>query len=88
VKKIILNWQKALWEGDQEVTKRSGRDEPMWVAMHMYVKITLGISMYSYVDLNLAKMLCLSDYLLCFLFNKIEELGGRTDSAWKRRGEV
>jgi hypothetical protein len=28
-------------------------------------------------------MLCLSYYLLCFLFNKIKEQEGRTDSAWK-----
>jgi hypothetical protein len=26
---IILNWQRLLWEGDREVVKRSGRDEPM-----------------------------------------------------------
>jgi hypothetical protein len=26
---IILNWQRTLWEGDQKVVKRSGRDEPM-----------------------------------------------------------
>jgi hypothetical protein len=32
---IILNWQRPLWEGDQEVAKRSGRDEPMWVAINM-----------------------------------------------------
>jgi hypothetical protein len=30
-------------------------------------------------------MLCLSHYLLCFLFNKIEE-EGRTGSAWKWAG--
>jgi hypothetical protein len=23
---VILNWQRPLWEGDQEVVKRSGRD--------------------------------------------------------------
>jgi hypothetical protein len=32
-------------------------------------------------------MLCLSYYLLCFLFNKIEEEEGKTGSAWKRGGE-
>jgi hypothetical protein len=31
---IILNWQRPVWKGDQEVTKRSGRDEPVWVAIH------------------------------------------------------
>jgi hypothetical protein len=32
--KVILNWQRPLWEGDQEVLKRSGNDEPMWVVIH------------------------------------------------------
>jgi hypothetical protein len=26
---LKLEWQRPLWEGDQEVVKRSGRDEPM-----------------------------------------------------------
>jgi hypothetical protein len=43
----------------------------------------LGISLYSYLYLKLAKTLCLSYYLLCFLFNKIGE-EGRTGSAWKQ----
>jgi hypothetical protein len=73
VNNIILNWQRPLWEEDQEVVKRSGRDEPVWVAIHLCVKATLGISLYSYFYLKLAKMLCLSYYLLCFLFNKIRE---------------
>jgi hypothetical protein len=30
----------------------------------------VGISLYSYLYLKPAKMLCLSFYLLCFLFNK------------------
>jgi hypothetical protein len=42
----------------------------------------LGISLYSYLYPKLAKMLCFSYYLLCFLFNKIEEEGG-SGSAWK-----
>jgi hypothetical protein len=33
----------------------------------------LGISLYSYLYLKLAKTLCLSYCLLCFLFNKIKE---------------
>jgi hypothetical protein len=44
--------------------KRSGRDEPMWIAIHMCMEATLGISLYSYLYLKLAKMLCLSYYLL------------------------
>jgi hypothetical protein len=45
----------------------------------------LGISLYSYLYLKLAKMLCLSYYLLCFLFNKIGE-ESRTGSAWEGAG--
>jgi hypothetical protein len=53
--KVILNWQRPLWEGDQEVVKSSGRDEPMWVAVHKCIKAMLGISLYSYLYLKLAK---------------------------------
>jgi hypothetical protein len=70
------------------IAKRSGRDEPMWVAIHKCMEATLGISLYSYLYLKLAKMACLSYYLLCFLFNVFGE-EGRTDSALKRgRGKV
>jgi hypothetical protein len=63
--------------------KRSGRDKPMWVAIHKYIKATLGISLYIYLYLKLAKMLCLSYYLLCFLFHKIREQERGTGSARK-----
>jgi hypothetical protein len=69
-------------EEDQEVAKRSGRKEPMWIAMHKCMEAILGISLYSYLYPKLAKPLCLSYYLLCFLFNKMGEQG-RTSSAWK-----
>jgi hypothetical protein len=57
-------------------------------ANHNHIKIppvrtTLGISLYSYLYLKLAKMLYLFYYLLCFLFNKIREQEGETSSAWK-----
>jgi hypothetical protein len=55
----------------------------MWVVIHKGMETTLGISLYSYLHLKLAKMLCLSYYLLCFLFNKIREQEGRTVSARK-----
>jgi hypothetical protein len=70
---VILNWQRPLWEEDQEVVKRSGRGEPMWVATYKCMEAMLGISLYSYLCLELAKVLCLSYYLLCSLFNKIRE---------------
>jgi hypothetical protein len=63
--------------------KRSGRDEPVWVAIHRYMEATLGISLYSYLYLKLSKTLCLSYYLLCFLFNKIGEQDVGTGSTWK-----
>jgi hypothetical protein len=66
--------------------KKSGRDEPMWVAIHKCMEATLGISSYSCLYLKLAKTLCLSYYLLCFLFNKIREQEGGTGSALKQGG--
>jgi hypothetical protein len=54
----------------------------MWIAIHKCMEAMLGISLYSYLYLKLAKPLCLSYYLLYFLFNKIGEEGG-TGSAWK-----
>jgi hypothetical protein len=66
--------------GDQEVVKRSIRDEPMWVAVHICMEAMPGLSLYSYLYFKLAKMLCLSYSLLCFLFNKIREQEGRTGS--------
>jgi hypothetical protein len=44
-------------EGDQEVVKRSGRDEPVQVVIHMCMEAMLGISLYSYPYLKLAKTL-------------------------------
>jgi hypothetical protein len=60
VNKLILNWQGSLWEGDQEVVKRSGRAEPMWVSIHKCMEASLGIFLHSYLYLKLAKMICLS----------------------------
>jgi hypothetical protein len=38
---VILNWQRPLREGDQEVVKRSGRGEPMRVVIHLCMEATL-----------------------------------------------
>jgi hypothetical protein len=46
---VILNWLRPLLEGDQEVVKRSGRDEPVWVVIHKCMEATLGLSLYSYL---------------------------------------
>jgi hypothetical protein len=64
--------------------KRSGREEPVWVIINMCMEAMLGISLYSYLDLKLAKTLCFTYYGLCLLFNKIGE-EGRTGSAWGER---
>jgi hypothetical protein len=66
--------------------KRSGRDEPMWIAIHKCMEAMLGISLYSYLYLKLAKMIRLSYYLLCFLYNKIREQDGGKGSAQKWQG--
>jgi hypothetical protein len=44
---VTLNWQRPLWNGDQKVVKRSGRGEPTWVVIHMYVETILRTSLYS-----------------------------------------
>jgi hypothetical protein len=77
----ILNWQRSLREGDQEVMKRSGIDEPLSVVIYICMEPTQRISLYSYSYLKLAKTLCFSYYALCFFFNKTGEQEGRTDSA-------
>jgi hypothetical protein len=51
------------------------------------MEATLGISLCSYLYPKLAKTLCLSYYLLCFLFNKIREQKGGTGSALKQQGD-
>jgi hypothetical protein len=62
--------------------KRAGRDEPMWVAIHMCMEAMLGISLHTYLYPMKAKT-HLSYYLLCFLFNKIGEQEGGSGSACK-----
>jgi hypothetical protein len=97
--KVILNCQRPLWEGDQEVVKKSGRDEPMWVAMHICMEATPGISLFSDLYLNLAKMVCLSYYFYVFSSTKSDikraqqvllgsRVGGRTsrgDERWHKQ---
>jgi hypothetical protein len=59
--------------------KRSGRDEPTWVIIHMCMEATLGLSLYSYLYHKLAKMLCLSN--ISYVFSS-------TISENKRAGQV
>jgi hypothetical protein len=72
----ILNWQRPLWKGDQEVVKSSGRDEPMWVAIYKCMEAAVGISLYSYLYLKLAKML---SFLLSLMFSLQQN--------WRTRGQ-
>jgi hypothetical protein len=44
-------------KGDQEVVKTSGSNELVWVVILMHIEATLGISLYSYLYLKLAKVL-------------------------------
>jgi hypothetical protein len=46
----------------------------------------LGISLYSYPYLKLAKTLCLSYYHLCLLFNKIEARGVEGEGGGRGQG--
>jgi hypothetical protein len=39
---------RSLWEGDQEVVNRSGRDESIWAVIYMLMETMLGVSLYSY----------------------------------------
>jgi hypothetical protein len=52
--------------------KKSGRDEPVWVVIHMCMETTQGISLYSYLYVKLAKMLCFYYLLFFFLLQKSE----------------
>jgi hypothetical protein len=58
----------------------SGRDEPMWIAIHKCMEATLGIALYSYPYLKLENKLYLSYYRLYVLFNGIREQEGRRGS--------
>jgi hypothetical protein len=63
------------------MVKGSGRDEPVWVVIHMCMKTKKGISLFSYLHAKLAKIQCFSFYHVCFFLNKSEEKEGRTCSA-------
>jgi hypothetical protein len=46
--------------------KRSGRDEPTWIVIHIYMETAQGISLYSCLHLKLTKILCFS--FLSYMF--------------------
>jgi hypothetical protein len=61
--------------------KRTGRDEPIGVIIHICMKTIQGISLCCYLYFKPAKMPCFFFYLLCFFTYKIGEREGRTGSA-------
>jgi hypothetical protein len=71
--------------------KRSGRDEPIQVVTHMCMEAMLGISLYSYLYLKLAKTLSLSYYHYVFSSTKLEKmveqvLPGSEEGGERRKG--
>jgi hypothetical protein len=68
--------------------KRTGRDEPVGVVIHICMETAQGNSPSSYLYLKLTKMPCFSFYLLCFFFYKIREQEGRTCSAQGEGGRL
>jgi hypothetical protein len=88
VHKVILNWQRPLWQGDQEIVKRSGRDEPIRVIIHMCMEAMLGSSLYSYLYLKLAKTLSFLLLLMSYLQQNWRRGQNRFClEAWGVRGE-
>jgi hypothetical protein len=59
--------------------KRSGRDEPIWVVIHISKETTQGISLYSNLYLKLAK---------CYVFLFILHIFTSTKSENKRAEQV
>jgi hypothetical protein len=52
---------------DQEVMKKSGRDEPIRVLIHMCMEAMLGISLYSYLYPNQQK--CFVFLIIAYVFS-------------------
>jgi hypothetical protein len=82
---INLNWQRPLWEGDQEVTKRSGWDKPMWFVIHTCMEATLGISLYRYLYLKLAKHYFF--LIISYVFSSTKLENKRAEQVLPRSGE-
>jgi hypothetical protein len=63
--------------------KRSGRHEPIWVVIHICMETTQGLSLYSYLYLELWKYHVFLIIFYVFFFYKIREQEGGTGSAWR-----
>jgi hypothetical protein len=62
--------------------KKISGDKPIGVIIHIYMEISQGNSLCSYLYLKQAKMSC---FLFSFLFYKIGVQDGRTSPAWGGR---
>jgi hypothetical protein len=82
---VILNWQRPLRKGYQRVN-RSGRDESMWVAIHMCMEAMLGISLYSYLHFKLAK--CFVSLIIFYVFSSTKSEKKRVEQVHQGRGKV
>jgi hypothetical protein len=76
VNTVILNWQRPLWKGDWESMEEVGLKLINVGCNTQCMEAMLGISLNSYLYPKLAKAICLSYYLLGFLFNKTGEQEG------------
>jgi hypothetical protein len=80
---VVLNWERPLWE-DQEVGKRSGKDEPVWIAIHKCVEAMLGVSLYNYLCLKLAK--CYVFLIISYIFTSTKLEIKRAEKVLPRSG--
>jgi hypothetical protein len=66
--------------------KRSGRDEPMWVVIYMYMVVMLGISLYNYLYLKLAKHYVF--LIISYVFSSTKLKIKRTEQVLPGKGGV
>jgi hypothetical protein len=65
--------------------KRSGRDEPMWVAIHMCMEVMLGISLYSSIFIsNLQKHFVF--FIIAYVFSSTKSENKRVEQVLPRKG--
>jgi hypothetical protein len=67
---------------------RSGKDEPMWVVIYMCLEAMLGISVYRYLYLKLAKCYIFLIISYAFSSTKLENKGWKKILPGKGVGEV
>jgi hypothetical protein len=70
--------------------KKNRGDEPIGVIMHIFMEMSQGNSLCSYMYLKQTKLSCFSFHLFFFFLYKIREQEGRTGGAWHqwKRGVI